>query len=59
MDAQYLGHWVIIGIALLGIRPRWHVPRFTGGQERPCFIPGPPRLGLMRSPLFWSVVSHP
>ncbi|KAI1785384.1 MFS general substrate transporter [Ganoderma leucocontextum] len=48
-----IGSTVIIGIALLGIRPRLPVPKFTAGQERPRFIP--PRLGLMRSPLFWSV----
>ena len=48
---------VITGIALLGIRPRLPVPKFTGGQERPRFIP--PQLGLLTNPLFWSVVSSP
>ena len=51
-----IGSTVITGVALLGIRPRLPVPRFTAGRERPRFIP--PQLGLMRSPLFWSVVSH-
>ncbi|PIL34071.1 MFS general substrate transporter [Ganoderma sinense ZZ0214-1] len=44
---------VITAIAVLGIRPRLPVPKFTGGQERPRFIP--PQLDLLTSPLFWSV----
>ena len=51
-----IGSTVIIGIALFGIRPRLPVPKFTGGRERPRFIP--PQLGFMTSPLFWSVVSN-
>lgn len=42
------------GLALLGIRPRLPVPRFTAGQRRPRFIP--PQLGFTKNPLYWGVV---
>ncbi|EIW61883.1 MFS general substrate transporter [Trametes versicolor FP-101664 SS1] len=48
-----IGSTVCSGIALLGMRPRLPVPKFTGNQRRPRFIP--PHLGFMRNPIFWSV----
>ncbi|RPD61848.1 MFS general substrate transporter [Lentinus tigrinus ALCF2SS1-7] len=39
--------------ALLGIRPRLPVPKFTAGQRRPRFIP--PQLGFTKNPLYWGV----
>ncbi|KAI0370193.1 MFS general substrate transporter [Pilatotrama ljubarskyi] len=48
-----IGSTLCSGIALLGMRPRLPVPKFTGNQRRPRFIP--PQLGFMRNPIFWSV----
>ncbi|KAI0676946.1 MFS general substrate transporter [Trametes maxima] len=48
-----IGSTVCSGIALLGMRPRLPVPKFTGNHGRPRFIP--PQLGFMRNPIFWSV----
>ena len=46
---------ICCGAALLGLRPRLPVPKYTMGQKRPRFIP--PALGFTKNPLFWSVVS--
>ncbi|KAI0751441.1 MFS general substrate transporter [Daedaleopsis nitida] len=50
--------WAIVttifcGFALLGLRPRLPVPKYSSGRGRPRFIP--PSLGFMRNPLFWSL----
>ncbi|KAI1788981.1 MFS general substrate transporter [Ganoderma leucocontextum] len=50
--------WAIVttifcGIALLGLRPRLPVPKYSHGSRRPRFIP--PQLGFVKNPLFWSV----
>ena len=50
-----IGSTLCAGLALLGMRPRLPVPKFTGNQRRPRFIP--PQLGFLRNPIFWSVVS--
>lgn len=43
------------GIALLGMRNRLPVPKFTALNRRPRFIP--PHIGFVRNPLFWTFVS--
>ncbi|KAI0332503.1 MFS general substrate transporter [Cubamyces sp. BRFM 1775] len=48
-----IGSTLCAGLALLGMRPRLPVPKFTGNQRRPRFIP--PQLGFLRNPIFWSV----
>ncbi|KAI0824623.1 MFS general substrate transporter [Trametes gibbosa] len=48
-----IGSTLCAGIALLGMRPRLPVPKFTANQRRPRFIP--PQLGFMRNPIYWSV----
>ncbi|KAI9001276.1 MFS general substrate transporter [Trametes punicea] len=48
-----VGSTLCAGLALLGVRPRLPVPKFTGNQRRPRFIP--PQLGFLRSPVFWGV----
>ncbi|KAI9067649.1 MFS general substrate transporter [Trametes sanguinea] len=48
-----IGSTLCAGVALLGMRPRLPVPKFTGNQRRPRFIP--PQLGFIRNPIFWSV----
>ncbi|OJT02208.1 hypothetical protein TRAPUB_7323 [Trametes pubescens] len=40
------------GIALLGMRNRLPVPKFTALNRRPRFIP--PHIGFVRNPLFWT-----
>ena len=50
-----IGSTMVSALALLGIRPRLPVPTYASSHRRPRFIP--PRLGLVKSPLFWSVVS--
>ncbi|KAI0373779.1 MFS general substrate transporter [Pilatotrama ljubarskyi] len=40
------------GIALLGMRSRFPIPKFAAHQRRPRFIP--PQVGFVKSPLFWT-----
>ena len=49
-----MGTSVFSGIALLGMRSRLPIPKFTRGQRRPKFIP--PQLTVLNNRLFWSFV---
>ena len=42
-------------VAMLGMRSRFPVPKFSADQRRPKLIPS--RLDFLHTPLFWSFVS--
>ena len=50
-----IGTSVCSAVALLGMRSRFPVPKFSPGQRRPKFIP--PQLSFYKNTLFWSFVS--
>ena len=50
-----IGTSVCTALALLGMRSRLPVPRYSAGHRRPRFIP--PNFEMIKSPLFWSFVS--
>ena len=52
-----IGTSLCTGVALLGMRSRFPVPKFSAGQRRPKFIP--PQLKFLKNSLFWTFVSLP
>ncbi|KAJ2985860.1 hypothetical protein NUW54_g10004 [Trametes sanguinea] len=47
-----IGTSLCSGIALLGMRSRFPIPKYAANQRRPRFIP--PHVGFITSPLFWT-----